>query len=479
MPQLMHVPANERMALIPLSRLAWHARLSAVRSGTAGVRQKTAFSGLDKQYKLLLGRLDGSVLRTYAAHEQTAGTPSSSITHDASDKMATIPGRNPDVTDGVWDSADQRAVDQALKDAAKISRLGQKYGCGEVLLGQKLEHLEALAIEDGQQKYRAKQICDAIYRKGVRRIDEISNIPKTWKETLIEKRAMTVGRSRIHHQVVAEDGTRKFLLKLHDGFVVETVGIPADGSHRLTVCVSSQVGCPMRCTFCATGKGGFARNLMPHEIVDQVLTVQEEFGQRVSNVVFMGMGEPLLNIPSVMRAHEIINKELQIGARHITVSTVGVPNAIMKLAEYDTQSTLAISIHAPNQKLREQIVPSAKAYPLTALMNDCSNYFEATGRRVTFEYTLLAGVNDSIQDAQALAALLRKHGNMRSHVNVIPWNPVDDSEFKRPSRNGVRRFVQVLESAGIKSSIRITRGLEAAAACGQLRNRHQTEPLTT
>lgn len=393
--------------------------------------------------------------------------------------LPTIPERNKDVTDGVWDAADRHAVDQALQDAEKIVRLGIKTGVNhrQVVLGQQLEDLEDLCRETGQPTYRAKQICDAVYRKGVKRIEDISNIPKAWKEALVTEHGVSVGRSTIHHRVIAADGTQKFLLRLHDGLVVETVGIPADGSHRLTVCVSSQIGCPMRCTFCATGKGGFARNLMPHEIVDQVLTVQEEFGQRVSNVVFMGMGEPLLNIPSVMRAHEIINKELQIGARHLTISTVGVPNAIRKLAGYNTQSTLAISIHAPNQKIREQIVPSAKAYPLVALMKDCSDYFEITGRRVTFEYTLLAGVNDGIQHARDLASLLKLHGNMKSHVNVIPWNPVDESEFKRPSRNAVTTFVRVLEQAGVRTSIRITRGLEAAAACGQLRNQHQTTPI--
>jgi len=364
------------------------------------------------------------------------------------------------------------------QDAERIARLGVKAGINsrEVLLGQRAVDLEALAVETGQPKYRAKQLTDAIYRKGVRTVDEIHNIPKAWKEALAA-RGVTVGRSELHHKVVSPCGTIKYLLKLVDGYVVETVGIPERDGNRLTVCVSSEVGCPMRCTFCATGKGGFARNLMPHEIVDQVLLVQEEFGKRVTNIVFMGMGEPLLNVPSVMRAHEILNTEVGIGARHITISTVGVPNAIMRLAGYDTQSTLAVSIHAPNQKLRESIVPSAKAYPLSALMSDCVQYFEATGRRVTFEYCLLAGENDGQEHAEELAALLRKHGNMRSHVNLIPWNPVDESEFKRPSRNSVRRFVAVLEKAGIGCSIRETRGLEAAAACGQLRNSNQKTPL--
>lgn len=234
------------------------------------------------------------------------------------------------------------------------------------------------------------------------------------------------------------------------------------------------------------GKGGFARNLLPHEIVDQVMHVQEAFGRRVSNVVFMGMGEPLLNLPSVMAAHTSLNCDLAIGARHITISTVGVPNAIVRMAEYNTQSTLAVSIHAPNQSLRESIVPSAKVYPLDALLRDCAEYFRLTGRRVSFEYTLLAGINDGIEHAKELAALLRKyHGNrkggkgMKSHVNVIHWNPVDDSEFKRPGKQVVQRFVNTLRENGVIASVRQTRGLEAAAACGQLRNRHQKIPLHT
>jgi len=393
-----------------------------------------------------------------------------------------LPPRPIGITDGVWDSADAAAVDQALLDADKIVRQAQKYGSGEVLLARTLEDLQALAVADGQPKYRAKQLQDALF-KGARSMDDISTIPKGWRQSLADRGVLT-GRSIKHHEVSAADGTRKFLLRLHDGYVVETVGIPLDTdaersqSQRLTVCVSSQVGCPMRCTFCATGKGGFARNLMPHEIVDQVLTVAEEFGQRVSNVVFMGMGEPLLNLPSVMRAHSVLNQDLGIGARHITISTVGVPNAIRNLANYDTQSTLAVSIHAPNQQLRESIVPSAKAYPLHALLQDCAEYFRVTGRRVTFEYTLLAGVNDSPECAEELVAVLRRYGSMKSHVNLIPWNPVDESEFSRPSKRSVQHFVNSMERAGIAATVRHTRGLEAAAACGQLRNMHQRDPLT-
>ncbi len=161
----------------------------------------------------------------------------------------------------------------------------------------------------------------------------------------------------------------------------------------------------------------------------------------------------------------------------ITISTVGVPNAIRNLANYDTQSTLAVSIHAPNQTLRESIVPSAKAYPIQALLQDCAEYFRVTGRRVTFEYTLLAGVNDSPECAEELVAVLRRYGSMKSHVNLIPWNPVDESEFSRPSKKAVQHFVDSMDRAGIAATVRHTRGLEAAAACGQLRNMHQKNPL--
>jgi len=290
----------------------------------------------------------------------------------------------------------------------------------------------------------------------------------------------TVGRSPVHHAVTASDGTAKILLKLEDNRLIETVGIPVDddnkGSSRLTACVSSQVGCPLRCSFCATGKGGFARNLRPHEIVEQVLAIEEMFKHRVTNVVFMGMGEPMLNLKSVLEAHRCFNKELKIGQRMMTISTVGVPNTIKMLASHKLQSTLAVSLHAPNQKLRETIVPSAKSYPLGALMDDCKSYFLETGRRVSFEYTLLAGINDEKEHAEELAELLRTCGG-GYHVNLIPYNPIEGSEYKRPYRKVVQAFVDALEARKITVSVRQTRGLDANAACGQLRNEFQKNPL--
>jgi len=394
---------------------------------------------------------------------------------------ATEVPRATDVSDGRWDDADDFQVKQAQKDAERLMKKTKapEKGSPGNLVSLSRKELEDLAVKYDQPAYRGKQIFDAVYKHGKRSIVDIVQVPKAWREDL-ESSGVTLGRSEVHHIVTADDGTVKMLLKLADNRVVETVGIPSkrtsDSKQRLTVCVSSQVGCPMRCTFCATGKGGFARNLEPHEIVDQVLTIQEHFGQRVSHVVFMGMGEPMLNIPSVMAAHRSMNEDLGIGARSITISSVGVPNSLQKLARHDLQSTLAISLHAPDQQLREQIIPSAKVYPLEALLEDCHQYFLATKRRISFEYTLLKGVNDSVEQALALAKLLYKF-NVAGHVNLIPYNTVDESDFQRPTRAGVEAFKNALMKQKIETSVRETRGLEAAAACGQLRNTFQKTPM--
>ncbi|KAG2424515.1 hypothetical protein HXX76_014396 [Chlamydomonas incerta] len=380
--------------------------------------------------------------------------------------------RNPGISDGEWNARDKEMVTAAQQDAAEAVKPARLDQHGTVILGRDAAELEELAARYGQPRFRAKQLLEGVLQ-GARSVEDITTIPKEWRAQLLADGVRT-GRSLIHHSVGDADGTRKFLLQLDDGRIVETVGIPTED--RLTVCVSSQVGCPMRCTFCATGKGGFARNLAPHEIMDQVLTVQELYGRRVSNVVFMGMGEPLLNLPSVTRAYHGLNKQIGIGGAFITISTVGVPNAIRRLAAADTKATLAVSLHSPNQALRESIIPSAKAYPIEALLEDCAAYFKRTGRRVTFEYTLLSGVNDEVAHAQELVALLQRY-NLLSHVNVIPWNPVDESEFTRPSRNRVFAFTRAVEAAGLTCTIRETRGLEAAAACGQLRNQFQKTPL--
>jgi 23S rRNA (adenine2503-C2)-methyltransferase len=329
------------------------------------------------------------------------------------------------------------------------------------LLGASVEELTAWVQQQGQPAYRGKQLHDWIYHKGVKSLADISVFPKNWR---LEVADFPIGRSSIHYRSVANDGTVKYLLQLADGQVVEAVGIPSD--KRLTVCVSTQVGCPMACDFCATGKGGYQRNLSRGEIVDQVLTVQEDFGQRVSNVVFMGMGEPLLNTENVLGAIKSLNQDVGIGQRSLTVSTVGIRDRIRQLAEQHLQVTLAVSLHAPNQALREQIIPSAKSYPIEDLLAECREYVDITGRRVTFEYILLAGVNDLPEQALELAKRLR---GFQSHVNLIPYNPIEEVEYKRPKSDRIHAFVKVLQQQQIAVSVRYSRGLEADAACGQLR----------
>ncbi|KAI3950110.1 hypothetical protein MKW98_008555 [Papaver atlanticum] len=347
-----------------------------------------------------------------------------------------------------------------------------------VLLGMSELDLQQLATDLGQQKYRGKQLHQLIYKSKVKEIQDFNQLPLAFRNDLQEA-GWKVGRSPLHQVVKAADGTIKVLIKLHDNRLIETVGIPVEddkGTIRLTACVSSQVGCPLRCAFCATGKGGYLRNLQRHEIVEQVLAIEDLFKNRVSNVVFMGMGEPMLNLKAVLEAHRCLNKDIQIGQRMITISTVGVPNTIKKLASHKLQSTLAVSLHAPNQRLRETIVPSAKAYPLDALMKDCKDYFDETSRRVSFEYTLLAGVNDAVEHAVELAELLRAWGS-GYHVNLIPFNPIEDTEFRRPYKKTILAFAAALESRKVTTSIRQTRGLDANAACGQLRNSFQKSPL--
>jgi 23S rRNA (adenine2503-C2)-methyltransferase len=329
------------------------------------------------------------------------------------------------------------------------------------LLGQSLEALTEWVVQHGQPAYRGKQLHQWIYQKGIRSLDEVTVFSKKWRD---EVKDFPVGRSHLHYRSKSTDGTIKYLLKLADGHIIEAVGIPSD--KRMTVCVSSQIGCPMGCDFCATGKGGFARNLETHEIVDQVLTVQTDFQRRVSNIVFMGMGEPLLNTDNVVAAVRSLNQDVGIGQRMITVSTVGIPGHIRRLAEQQLQVTLAVSLHASNQALRTQLIPSAEKYPLQDLLNECRDYVKITGRRVTFEYVVLADLNDQPEHALELASELR---GFQSHVNLIPYNPIVEVDYKRPSRDRVEAFTQQLKDKGIAVSVRYSRGLEEDAACGQLR----------
>jgi 23S rRNA (adenine2503-C2)-methyltransferase len=342
------------------------------------------------------------------------------------------------------------------------------------LLGQSLAALESWAVAEGQPSFRGRQLHEWLYRRGVHDIAAISVWPQAWRDRLRERQEIEgeslIGRLVEEHRRVAADGTTKLLLGTSDGLRLETVGIPSED--RLTVCVSSQVGCPMACRFCATGKEGLARSLALHEIVDQVLSVREAMERRPTHVVFMGMGEPLLNTEVVLEAIAVLCRDLGMAQRQITVSTVGVPGTLPTLAERAHQAlgraqfTLAVSLHAPDQRLRQALIPTARAYPLDQLLDDCRRYARQTSRRVSFEYILLAGVNDAPAQAQALAHLLR---GFQSHVNLIPYNPIDEEEFERPSQQSVNRFRQVLVEQSIAVSVRASRGLDQDAACGQLR----------
>ncbi|KZR81685.1 putative dual-specificity RNA methyltransferase RlmN [Prochlorococcus marinus str. MIT 1342] len=345
-------------------------------------------------------------------------------------------------------------------------------GGNQALLGCSATELEGWAVAEGQPAFRGRQLHEWLYAKGARSFEAITVLPKSWRLSL-QQRGITIGRLLEVNRAVAVDDTTKLLLATVDGETIESVGIPTQ--QRLTVCLSSQVGCPMACRFCASGKGGLQRSLATHEIVDQVLSLREAMDRRPSHVVFMGMGEPLLNIEAVLAAIRCLNIDLGIAQRRITVSTVGVPHTLPQLAELAmkrlgrAQFTLAVSLHAPNQELRERLIPTACAYPFETLLQDCRHYLAVTGRRVTFEYILLGALNDQPQHAEELADRVR---GFQSHVNLIAYNPIDDEGFQRPNPETIEAFRRVLEQCGVAVSLRASRGLDQNAACGQLRRQH-------
>ncbi|MEE2912927.1 MAG: 23S rRNA (adenine(2503)-C(2))-methyltransferase RlmN [Planctomycetota bacterium] len=322
--------------------------------------------------------------------------------------------------------------------------------------------VDALVAELGLPRFTGKQILDWIYAKKIDSIDAMSNISKNHREALAE--LIKMRRSKVITTKKASDGTIKKLLAWDGGLKrTETVMIPA--KMRRTACVSSQVGCPVGCTFCASGIGGLEGNLSVGQIVEQVILLG---ASNITNVVFMGMGEPLSNYNAVTRAIRIINGSwgLGIGARKITVSTVGLPAAIERLATFDIPITLALSLHASNDELRKQLIPWAKFATIEDILKACDGYFEATGREVTLEYLLLRGINDRVSHAKELVALCKK---LRCNVNLIRYNEVEGLPFERPETKQVRRFQETLEKSNVNSHIRASRGRDIAAACGQLK----------
>lgn len=330
-------------------------------------------------------------------------------------------------------------------------------------LGASTEELVALAVGIGEPRYRGRQLAEWIYRKSAASFADMTDLPAKLREKLASSASLT--RAEIVTRSDSGDETSKFLLSMADGERIESVLIPY--ADRVTVCVSTQVGCAAGCEFCATATDGFVRNLSAGEIVDQVLTLQSESGRRVTNVVFMGMGEPLLNWDAVVKAVHLLNEEVGIAMRKITISTVGITPRIRMLQELNLQLTLAISLHAPDEELRRRLIPLASRYPLMALIGACRDYASATGRRVTYEYLLLDGVNDSPTHAERLASLLK--GSLAA-VNLIPYNKVAGKSFRRPPNATIDAFRSVLESHGIETTQRFERGHSVAGACGQLRS---------
>lgn len=332
-----------------------------------------------------------------------------------------------------------------------------------VLSGLTQPDFEKLAEELKASKFRARQLHNWIYLKSVKSIDEMTDLSKDFREKL--SLISEISDIRIKTKQTSEDGTIKYLIEYPDGNCVETVLMRFDNRANLTACVSSQVGCAVNCAFCATGSRGFIRNLTAAEIIEQVLTIQRDTGLKVTNVVFMGQGEPLLNLDNILSALKIFNEDFQIGARRITISTSGIVPQINKLAELNMQSTLAISLHAPVSEIRKQIMPIESKYPLTELKKALQNYTNKTGRRITIEYLLIKDFTDTIEMAKATANFLK---DIKCNVNLIPYNPIEDNIFKKPSNNAAMKFKYTLEHSGKKVTIRLERGADIDAACGQL-----------
>lgn len=325
--------------------------------------------------------------------------------------------------------------------------------------------LEALVRNElGEPSFRAKQIFEWLYR-GVDSFDEMSNLSKSLRERL--DAAYIAGNLKIEQKFVSRiDETRRYLLKLEDGNYIESVLMKYH--HGYTICVSSQVGCAMGCRFCASTRNGKARNLSAGEIIGQVMTVQKDLGERISNIVMMGIGEPLDNYDEVLKFLEIVNHPsgLNIGHRHITLSTCGLVPKIKDLADRQLQITLSVSLHAADDETRSEIMPVNRRYSISQLMEACRYYIKKINRRISFEYTLISGVNDNSAEAEKLLKLL--HG-MLCHVNLIPVNPVKETGFKQGSRAKIEEFQRILESGGISATIRREMGADISAACGQLR----------
>lgn len=329
-----------------------------------------------------------------------------------------------------------------------------------------LEELQDLVKELGQPAFRAKQLNEWIHDKNVCSFDEMTNLPAALREKLSERFSFNVPVELVKQ--VSKDGSRKYLLQFSDGVSVETVGMP--NRNKLAVCISSQAGCAMGCAFCATGLAGLSRSLTAQEMVDQVLHVARDFGERVTSVVFMGQGEPFANFDAAVQALRILNDPdgLAIGARHLTVSTCGVIPGIRRFAELPEQFTLAISLHSAIQGTRNQLMPGVKKYTLLRLHEAIQLYVEKTGRRPTYEFAMIDGINDTNPEMQALVDFC---AGTLCHVNLIQLNNIPDSPFRPSPIEKVESLQRRLTMHGVETTIRNSRGSDIDAACGQLKQR--------
>lgn len=346
------------------------------------------------------------------------------------------------------------------------------------LLGMKPEEIAAVFAELGQPAFRAKQLVEWVFAKRAASFDDMTNLPKATREALATR--FVTRTMQIAKVTGSADTTRKFLLKLHDGRYVETVLIPANPalyggkSDRRTLCVSSQVGCAYDCKFCASGLAGFTRNLTAGEIVEQIVQVEAHAGERVDNLVFMGMGEPLANYSNVTKAIEILNAEwgIGIGARHMTISTSGLAPQIKKLADFPLQIRLAISLHGATDEVRERIMPVNRKHNIAELFESLEYWNAHRKQFLTFEFILIENINDSLDQARVLAKRAR---SVNAKVNLIPYNTVEGLPWMRPSEEQQDAFLEVLTNAGVTATLRREKGHDIAAACGQLRLKQETE----
>lgn len=332
------------------------------------------------------------------------------------------------------------------------------------------DELREYFLSIGEARYRADQVYDWLWSKAKTDLDEMTNLSKSLRNRL--KQDFTIRPVRVDSMQRSSDGTIKNAVKLHDGLVVESVLIPTD--NRITACVSSQVGCSLDCTFCATARLKRMRNLNPDEIFDQVAAIQAEaesyFGRPLTNIVFMGMGEPLLNYQNVLQAIEKITAEdgLGLSPKRITLSTVGLPKMIRRMADEGVKFRLAVSLHSAINEVRSRMMPINRVSNLEELMESLQYWYAKTKSRITFEYVVWKGVNDREEDIRALVNYARK---VPSKVNLIQYNPIDEGEFRQADEEVVERYRQSLEAAGIVAKIRRSRGQDIDAACGQLANK--------